>query len=72
MFFAVELVKDRSTKEPDGAGAKRIINAMRDRGVLISRIGPHDNVLKIRPPMVFTKEHADLLLKTLDEVLAAR
>jgi 4-aminobutyrate aminotransferase-like enzyme len=72
MFFAAELVKDRGTKEPDGAEAKRIINAMRDRGVLISRIGPHDSVLKIRPPMVFTKEHADLLLATLDEVLAAR
>jgi 4-aminobutyrate aminotransferase-like enzyme len=72
MFFAAELVKDRKTKEPDGATAKRLINGMRDRGVLISRIGPHDNVLKIRPPMVFTKEHADLLLETLDEVLAAR
>ena len=72
MFFAAELVKDRSTKEPDGPEAKRIINAMRDRGVLISRIGPHDSVLKIRPPMVFTKEHADLLLGTLDEVIAAR
>ena len=64
--------RDRATREPAGAEAKRIINAMRDRGVLISRIGPHDNILKIRPPMVFTKEHADLLLSTLDEVLAAR
>jgi 4-aminobutyrate aminotransferase-like enzyme len=70
MFFAAELVKDRGTKEPDGAEAKRIINAMRDRGVLISRIGPHDSVLKIRPPMTLKKEHADLLLGTLDEVLA--
>jgi 4-aminobutyrate aminotransferase-like enzyme len=72
MFFGVELVRDRATKEPDGAEAKRIINAMRNRGILISRIGPHDNVLKIRPPMVFTKEHADLLLGTLDEVLASK
>jgi 4-aminobutyrate aminotransferase-like enzyme len=72
MFFGVELVRDRKTKEPDGPEAKRIINAMRNRGVLISRIGPHDNILKIRPPMVLTKEQADLLVSTLDDVLAAR
>ncbi len=72
MFFAVELVADRQTRAPDGAEAKRVINAMRERGILISRIGPHDNVLKIRPPMPFAQEHADLLLATLDEVLAGR
>jgi 4-aminobutyrate aminotransferase-like enzyme len=70
MFFAVDLVRDHATREPAGAEAKRVINAMRDRGVLISRIGPHDNILKIRPPMPFAREHADLLLATLDDVLA--
>jgi 4-aminobutyrate aminotransferase-like enzyme len=70
MFFAVELVTDRATREPATAEAKRIINAMRENGVLISRIGPHDNVLKIRPPMPFAQAHADLLLDTLDQVLA--
>lgn len=69
LFFGVELVKDRATREPATDEAKRIINVMRDRGVLISRIGPHDNVLKIRPPMPFSKENADLLLDTLEEVL---
>jgi len=44
---------------------------MRERGVLLSRIGPHDNILKIRPPMQFAKQHADLLVDTLDEVMAA-
>ena len=70
MFFAVDLVRDHKTREPAGAEAKRVINTMRDRGVLISRIGPHDNILKIRPPMPFTKENADVLLATLDDVLA--
>jgi 4-aminobutyrate aminotransferase-like enzyme len=69
MFFAVDLVRDRATRAPAGAEAKRVINMMRDRGVLVSRIGPHDNILKIRPPMPFAKEHADLLLATLDDVL---
>jgi 4-aminobutyrate aminotransferase-like enzyme len=69
LFFAVEMVKDRATQEPAGAETKRIVNGMRERGVLISRIGPHDNILKIRPPMPFSTENADLLLKTLDDVV---
>ena len=42
---------------------------MRERGILLGTTGPADNVLKIRPPLVFGREHADLLLETLDEVL---
>ena len=71
LFFAVEMVKDRATQEPAGAETRRIVNSMRDRGVLISRIGPGDNILKIRPPMPFSTENADLLLGTLDAVLTA-
>jgi 4-aminobutyrate aminotransferase-like enzyme len=67
MFFAVEII---SNGQPDAARTKRIVNTMRERGVLISRIGPHDNILKIRPPMVFSRENADLLLSTLDSVLS--
>jgi 4-aminobutyrate aminotransferase-like enzyme len=67
MFFAVEII---SNGQPDAARTKRIVNTMRERGVLISRIGPHDNILKIRPPMVFGRENADLLLSTLDSVLS--
>jgi 4-aminobutyrate aminotransferase-like enzyme len=69
LFFAVEMVKDRATREPAGAETKRIVNAMRERGVLISRIGIHDNILKIRPPMPFSKQNAALLLQTLDDVM---
>jgi len=44
---------------------------MRDRGVLIGATGPAENVLKIRPPLVFRREHADLLVEALDEALSA-
>jgi 4-aminobutyrate aminotransferase-like enzyme len=71
LFFAVELVSDRKAKTPATAQTKRLVNLMRERGVLISRIGIHDNILKIRPPMVFSKQHADLLVDTLDQVMAA-
>jgi 4-aminobutyrate aminotransferase-like enzyme len=40
---------------------------MRDRRVLIGRTGPHGNVLKIRPPLPFTEEHADILVTNLHE-----
>ncbi len=46
-----------------------IVNLLRERRVLISSAGPHGNVLKIRPPLVFGTEHADLLVETLDQAL---
>ena len=67
LFFAVEIV---SNGAPDAARTRKIVNAMREHGVLISRIGPHDNILKIRPPMVFTRQNADVLLSALDSVLS--
>lgn len=70
MFFAVELVTDRAKKTPATEQTARLVNDMRQQGVLISRIGRHDNVLKMRPPMPFNREHADLLLATLDDCLA--
>jgi 4-aminobutyrate aminotransferase-like enzyme len=71
LFFAVELVTDAESKTPATAQTKRLVNLMRERGVLISRIGIHDNILKIRPPMPFSRQHADLLIDTLDQTMAA-
>jgi len=70
MVFGAEFVLDRATKEPASAYADRIINAMRHRGVILSKLGRHKNTLKIRPPMPFGEEHLDLLIDTLDSVLA--
>jgi 4-aminobutyrate aminotransferase-like enzyme len=71
LFFAVELVSDRNAKTPATAQTKKLVNLMRERGVLISRIGTHDNILKIRPPMQFAQQHADLLVDTLDQVMTS-
>ena len=70
LFLGVELVRDRVTKEPAPDQASYITNRMRERGILISADGPHHNVLKIKPPLVFTASDADFLLTTLDGVLA--
>lgn len=69
MFWAVELVEDRGAKTPAAAGAKAVVNRMRHHGVLISRTGQHDNVLKIRPPLIFDEQHMQLLLDTLERSL---
>jgi 4-aminobutyrate aminotransferase-like enzyme/Ser/Thr protein kinase RdoA (MazF antagonist) len=53
----------------DAAEADRVVNALRDDGILIGRTGRAGNVLKIRPPLVFQDEHADMLLSALERAL---
>ena len=69
LIFGAELVEDRETKKPATALTGRIINAMRDEGILLSMLGRHRNTLKIRPPMPFSIQDADHLIDTLDAVL---
>ncbi len=70
LLLGAELV-DEQTRAPATGRARRITEAMRERGILISATGPAGNVLKIRPPLVFQCEHADLLLQTLNDVLTS-
>jgi 4-aminobutyrate aminotransferase-like enzyme/Ser/Thr protein kinase RdoA (MazF antagonist) len=70
MYLGVDLVVDRATRQPATALAADVANALRDRGVLVSTDGPADNVLKIKPPIVFARSDADVLLTELDAALA--
>ena len=70
LIFGAEMVTDRSTKEPSSGFSDRVINAMRQRGIIHSKLGRYKNTLKIRPPMPFSIANADLLFDTLDEVLS--
>jgi len=70
LFIGVELVSDLATLAPATALAARVVNQMRDRQVLLGTSGEHANILKIRPPLVFSKENADQLVQALDLVLA--
>ncbi|WP_434714292.1 aspartate aminotransferase family protein (plasmid) [Rhizobium sp. YTUHZ045] len=71
LFMGTEFVLDRTTKEPAVAEATRIINGMRERGVLMGKIGIHQCATKIRPPMPFTRANADFMLSIFDDVLSA-
>jgi 4-aminobutyrate aminotransferase-like enzyme/Ser/Thr protein kinase RdoA (MazF antagonist) len=69
LFIGVELVLDRETLEPATKQASYIIERMKEEGILISTDGPLHNVLKIKPPLVFTEDNADSLVRTLDIIL---
>ena len=70
LFIGVELVLDRELLTPAAPQARYVANRLADRGVLISTDGPLYNVLKIKPPMVFSQNDADQLARTLDQVLS--
>jgi 4-aminobutyrate aminotransferase-like enzyme len=70
LAIGVEIVRPGTT-EPDPATTKEIVEGMRQRGVLIGTTGRHGNTLKIRPPLAFGREHADVLVATLEGVLSA-
>ena len=69
LFVGVELVTDRDQRTPAGAAAGYAANRMRELGVLLSTDGPDHNVLKIKPPLCFSKTDADQLTDTLSRVL---
>jgi 4-aminobutyrate aminotransferase-like enzyme/Ser/Thr protein kinase RdoA (MazF antagonist) len=69
LLLGIELVRDRDTRAPDPDAVDHIANGLRERGVLVGTTGRDDDTLKIRPPLPFGREHADLLIGTLDEAL---
>jgi 4-aminobutyrate aminotransferase-like enzyme len=64
-FLGIEFVRDRETKEPAAREASEIVEKMKDRGILLSTDGPMHNVIKIKPPIVFSRADAGLLLSKL-------
>jgi len=69
LFIGFELVKDRFTREPATKEASYLANRMRDKGILMSTDGPFNNVIKIKPPIIFSKTNSDVLLNSIGQVL---
>ena len=69
LFLGIEFVRDPETLEPADSEAAQIVERMKERCVLLSTDGPYHNVIKIKPPMVFSKADADLLISGLDCVV---
>lgn len=69
LYLGVELVTDRDSLTPATAQAAYVAERLRDHRILISTDGPFDNVLKIKPPLCFDRDNAELLVATLGAVL---
>lgn len=69
LYIGLELVRDRITLEPADWEASYIVERMKEKGVLMSTDGPYHNVLKIKPPLVFTKQNALELFTKLELIL---
>jgi 4-aminobutyrate aminotransferase-like enzyme/Ser/Thr protein kinase RdoA (MazF antagonist) len=69
LFLGLDLVLDRETRGPAPQQASYIVNRLRERGILAGTDGPYHNVIKLRPPLIFSQADADLLVDMLDETL---
>ena len=70
LFLALDLVADRADRTPATALAAGVVNDLRNHGVLSGSIGPHANILKLRPPLVLSSEDADYMIDILDDCLS--
>jgi len=68
LFLGIELVNGQM--DPLAAQTDYLANRMKDHGILMSTDGPDHNVLKIKPPMVFSQENAEELIFYLRKILA--
>jgi ethanolamine-phosphate phospho-lyase len=70
LFIGVELTEGAGSKAPNGKLAKDTVAKMllRDK-IMVMQDGLDNNVLKIKPPMCFTRANADFLIQSLDAVL---
>ncbi|KAL5018101.1 hypothetical protein ScPMuIL_003823 [Solemya velum] len=65
MFVGIALVKDLKTREPATKEANETICRMKKEFILLSTDGPHENVLKFKPPLCFNKDNVDVLVNKL-------
>jgi 4-aminobutyrate aminotransferase-like enzyme/Ser/Thr protein kinase RdoA (MazF antagonist) len=70
LFLGLDLVRNRETREPAPLQASYVVNRLRECGILTGTDGPHHNVIKLRPPLVFSSEDAGFFVQTLDSILA--
>jgi 4-aminobutyrate aminotransferase-like enzyme len=70
LFISVEFVKDRIAREPDSTTCRLVLEGMREHRILVGGTGRFSNMLKIRPPLPFSKDNVDLFVSTLDAVLS--
>jgi 4-aminobutyrate aminotransferase-like enzyme len=71
LLVALELVTDRTTKEPARDAATKLLQGAKDRGLIVGRGGLLGNVIRICPPLIITRANVDEAVRILDETLGA-
>jgi 4-aminobutyrate aminotransferase-like enzyme/Ser/Thr protein kinase RdoA (MazF antagonist)/murein DD-endopeptidase MepM/ murein hydrolase activator NlpD len=69
LFLGIDLVNDPASRGPATKQATYIVNRLRERGILAGTDGPHHNVIKLRPPLIFSDDDAALFTTTLTSIL---
>lgn len=69
LFLGIEFINGPKNHSPNTQLANHIKNQLKEKFILVGTDGPYDNVIKIKPPMCFSKENADLFIKSLTEIL---
>ena len=69
LALGVDWVRDRASKDPDRPGVGSVVNRLKEKGILAGSAGSLGNVLKLRPPLVFSKENADTFANALAETM---
>ncbi len=71
LMWGLELVRDRQTKEHAGSETIAVMEAARERGLLIGKGGLHGNVIRFSPPYTISREECERIVEVLDQSLAA-
>ena len=69
LFLGLEFVSDSEEKVPDASRASYVVERMKEEGILLSMDGPDHNVVKFKPPLVFSEKNADLFLTVMGSIL---
>jgi len=70
VLVAVELVRDRATKEPAPDLTARVLDAAKARGLIVGKGGLHANTLRISPPLIISRADVDAAVEALDGAFA--
>ncbi len=69
LMLGAELIKSAESKEPATEETDLVLEALKNRGILIGKNGPGRNVLAFQPPLIIDKDDVDNLIENLDQVL---
>jgi 4-aminobutyrate aminotransferase-like enzyme len=70
LFLGLDLVQSRETREAAPEQASYVVNRLREEAILTGADGPHHNIIKLRPPLLFSESDAACFCATLDQILS--